>query len=329
MPANYSGGVFTGYAPPTAPGGALPWGGGGAAAMQPGGYEAAYNSSLAQNQSNYNNILAGYQKTLASQTSAQQAIQAGYSNLYNQVQEKIAGQGATRAADIRADAAQKLGSGTQGLINRGLGNTTVLDSVGRGIGFDEQRNLTANSESTAKLQADSMSQLGLAGLSYQDYANRQNTGLIQDQLGWMNSVNAAYPNAGMYAQLAQQRGMSDQQGQNAGQFGGGSFAGNPGPRAGYVPSPTPSFGAGAYSPAPSTGGGGGSWLAAQYGAGGGGGTWNTPDPAWAPQGDWSAGSVGTWDDGGGGGGGGFWEQQTNALAGTIGQDTRADEYWDY
>ncbi len=323
MPANYSGGVLTGYAPPTAPSGQLPWGGGGAAALQPGGYPAAYNSSLAQNQSNYNNILAGYQKTLQSQTTAQAAIQAGYSNLYNQVQEKIAGQGATRAADIRADAAQKLGSGTQGLINRGLGNTTVLDSVGRGIGFDEQRNLTANSESVAALQAQSMSQLGLAGLNYQDYANRQNTGLVQDQLGWMNSVNAPYPNAGLYAQLAQQRGMVDEGNRGQGSFGGGSFAGGRGSsgQLGYVPSPTPSFGGGVYSPAQSTGGGG-SWMAAQNALGLSGGGYNYGGASgqaldYGGGGDWGA-TGGGFDYAGAGG----------AIAGGAGQPADFGEYWD-
>lgn len=284
---------FSGYG---AIGGELPWNSadpGGAfkaAALPPDqalsalgdSYQGAYNSALAQNQSNYNNILAGYQKTLASQTSAQQAISAGYSNLYNQVQDKLATQGQTRATDITAAGIADLGRQTQGLVDRGLGNTTVQNQVVRGNAFDRERQLTANSEAVSGLQATSARELGLAGLGFQQNAMQANTSLQNRQLDWMNSINAQYPSAGMYGQLATQIGQNAQQQRNAAlaaqlaaQGGGGytppqlpqipqvgagnknqqyaaeapPMLGSTGPRSGYVPSSTPSYGGGSYNPA--------------------------------------------------------------------------------
>lgn len=317
--------------------GNLPFGGGGAgmfmglggspqqAAAQLGpNYANAYNSSLAMNQSNYNNILAGYQQTLASQTSAQQAIQAGYTNLYNDVQAKIQSQGQTRATDIGNSAAMRIGEQTQGLINRGLGNTTVQDSVVRGINDDRDRQLTANSEAVSGLQANYAQSLGLAGLNSRSQQLQDQAGLVARQLGWMDSVSSPYPNAGMYGQLASQYGQSAQQQANAGQmpgaYGGGSFAhaGNPGPKVGYVPGPTPG-GYGGGMPAGVGFGGGysgglGGGLSAMSGASMMGGGYSSPVAAaaspWegAYSGDFAAPTMQTplpWEGLDYGGGGNF------------------------
>lgn len=273
-------------------GGALPWGGTGqqagsmfaslgqepaaAGAALSRAYESAYNTALAQNQSNYNNILAGYQATLAAQTTAQQAIGAGYSNLYNEVQRRLAGQGATRAADISAAATADLGQQTQSLIGRGLGNTTVANAIQRANQFDRQRQLTANTEAIAALQANASRDIGGAGLRFQQDAANANTALQARQLDWMNSINAPYPTAALYAQLAAQAGQTQQQRANAAQLASIQRApvpqsmapaygmpSVPGPRLGYVPAPTPTFGGAGYQ---AIGGGGyGSSMFSGYG----------------------------------------------------------------
>lgn len=361
----FDAGAFSGYGPVQ---GALPWGAGGAnpgAAFAAAGappeaafaqlaqsYQGAYNSALAQNQSNYDNILAGYQKTLAAQTTAQQAISAGYSGLYNEVQERLAKQGATRAADISAAATADLGRQTQSLIDRGLGNTTVQNAVVRANEFDRQRQQTASAEAYDALRADSARNIGLASLNFQQQAQAANTGLQQQQLDWMNSVSAPYPNAGLYAQLAAQAGQTAQANRNnalqaqlaadanraalapAAPDIPAGFVGGPGPRAGYVPSATPNFGGGAYNPAASytrpTGGG----TNAMFGAPG-----QFASSSYAPTGFDFAGAGGAiasganlagWDkassgfdfggagaaiaQGASGGGGGFWAGAADSIA---------------
>jgi hypothetical protein len=263
--------------------GFLPFGGGGGLPTPDNAaqaYTQAYNSALQMNQANYNNILTGYQQAVQQQTAAQQAIQAGYANLYNQVLNKVEGIGNDRRNQINSAAAKQLASGSQQLIDRGLGNTTIQSSLDRGVESDRNRNLTQLSDDQAKMIGDYMSQLGLAGLGAQQRGLEGTTAMLMNQLGFMGSVQANYPNAGLYASLAMQGGN-----QNKG-YGGGSFGtyggmGMGGPKLGYVPSGGPYYGpsgSGAFGAMP-TGIGNSSLLAAPSVGGGG---WNVPSSSWAP-----------------------------------------------
>lgn len=190
-------------------------------------YGAAYNSALAMNSSNYSNILAGYQQTMAQQQTAQGAIGAGYTGLYNNVLGQLAGQGQEQRQQINSDYAAGLGAQSQQLINRGLGNTTVQSAVQRGLAFDQARAGNALSEQLGRQNADYMTNIGGQGLQFQNQANMQNTQLAQNQLGWMNSVNAPYPDAGIYAQLAQQYGATAEANKQRNQLGRNGYPGQP------------------------------------------------------------------------------------------------------
>lgn len=212
-------------------GGALPWNNAGANMFQGmngtpqemlsalgNNYANAYNSALNMNQTNYNNILAGYQQTAGNQLLAQQGVVGGYNNLSNDVLGGIAGIGSDQLALINRNYAAQSGNADQNLINSGLGNSTVRSSVQRGIGLDQ--NLAQNNlaNSIAQTKAGFQSNIGLAGLGYQGQSVRDNTGLALDQLHWMNSVNAGYPDAAMYGNLAQQAGAAIQSGLNRDQI---------------------------------------------------------------------------------------------------------------
>lgn len=173
-------------------------------------YQTSYNSALSQNQAMYNNILQGYQQTMAKQTSAQDAIAGGYTNLYNNVLGGIQGIGESQKQNIQDVYAQQKGATAQSLISRGLGNTTVSDTMQRGLGLDEQKAQIALANQIAQLTAGYQSSLGLAGLNQANTANMQNTGLAGQQLNWMNSVTAQYPNTAAYNQLAQMSGAASQ-----------------------------------------------------------------------------------------------------------------------
>lgn len=288
-------------------GGSLPWGSSGAGMLQglngndPAGalasnYAKSYNDSLAMNRQNYNNVLTGYQNALTSQQQAQQGLAAGYGALYNDVLGGIQNIGKARDQTIMDQARADSGKQNQQLINRGLGNTTVQSAVDRGIGYDRDKSLNQNAEAVAGLRAQYQSTLGQAALQQQATAYAQNTSLTGRQLDWMNSVNAAYPDAGMYGQLA---GMYGQQGGAPAGGGGGVMPGGGGgaPGLGYMPRAAPSY----YD----------SGVALTGGGGGGFGAWaGSPITGGTATGGWSAYG----NTGGGLGLGGWVDSQASAFA---------------
>ncbi len=145
-------------------------------------YTSAYQNALNINQQNYNNIMKGYQ------------------GLTSSVLGNIRGIGEAQAQAIEDVYAQQSGGAAQSLISRGLGNTTVANSVQRGLVLDREKAKTGLANQLAQLYAGYQSQLGLS------------------QLGFMNSVSAPYPNPAAYADLLRQRGMV-QQGKKTGQGG--------------------------------------------------------------------------------------------------------------
>lgn len=263
--------------------GQLPFGrgGGGSIGGSPqaiaSSYQSAYNNALSMNQANYNNVLQGYQSAVAAQTSAQAAIGAGYNDLYNQVLAKLQGQGDATAHRINDASAQFLAAQTQRNTDLGLGNSTITTSTARGVEADRQQRLQENDESVAKMMADYMSNLGTRRLEGARQGQQSITGLALNQLDFMNSVQAKYPDAGMYMQLAQQAAEANRgYGAGGGLYGGGSFGGVGGasPKVGYVPGGGPYYGSGGYSPPPAAAGG--SFNAFAGGFGGGGSSYDTP-----------------------------------------------------
>lgn len=258
-------------------GGQLPWGqaAGGAnlfqgmggtpqqsaAALGPN-YANAYTSALAMNQQNYGNILAGYQQTAAQHADAADSIAGGYTGLTNSVLDRIKGIGQAAQANLGEQYNRASGLASQGLINRGLSNTTVANSVQAGIERDRSRAMVDLQDTQANRLAGYESQLGQAALGSRQHNTDQALNLSQNQLGWMNSVSAGYPNAGMYGQLAEQFGRTGQANadrEQALRLGGG---GGPDPRsagippatrgggAGFFDNPTHDLGAGGYTPPP-------------------------------------------------------------------------------
>ena len=230
-------------------GGNLPWGGGGAnqfmglggsasqsLAALGTGYANAYRDALAMNQANYGNILAGYQQTLGANADARNAIGSGYDQLLNDVLGGIGSLGQSRQRDINAQYTQQSGQQAQQLINRGLGNTTVQQSVQRGLQFDQARASNDLAEQIANQTASFRSSLGQAGLGYRERAVAANSADAMRQLDWMNSVNAQYPDAGQYAMLAQQFGAAQQQEQDRRRMLAAAGGNGPPSGGGYVPS---------------------------------------------------------------------------------------------
>ena len=64
-------------------------------------YQGEYNTALNLNQSNYNNILAGYQQVIQAQIQAQQGIQQGYGDLSSSVLGDIQAKALAQPVDAR------------------------------------------------------------------------------------------------------------------------------------------------------------------------------------------------------------------------------------
>lgn len=106
------------------------------------------------------------------------AYENRYKNFYNdreainqrweQLLSQQAGFGESEKARLHREFAKQQGEMQQSMVNRGLGNTTVLDSAARGIGYDEE----------------------LAGLSLNDQLLQRQNAIRQNQLNWQTQASA-------------------------------------------------------------------------------------------------------------------------------------------
>lgn len=153
-----------------------------------------YLALLNQAQDSYANVMNGYQVALQGQEAAQQNIQTGYNQLYGQVATTLGYGGtpwgvAAPAAQAIADLyKQQQGTTTQGLINSGLGNTTVLGAMQRGNALDAAKAYGSLGAQLAQTYAGYQSNLGQAGLNYANQAVQQNTALQNAQLGYQSGL---------------------------------------------------------------------------------------------------------------------------------------------
>lgn len=187
-----------------------------------GNYARSYLSAKRLNEQNYSNILEGYQQAMGQSSTVNDLISAGYTDLANQVQQQIAGSDQGQKTAIQDQYLQASAKGTQDLISKGLGNSTVTSAIQRGYESDKQKALAALAGQMAQLQATYKSQLGQAGLAQRSMANQQYTALAKDQLGFQERVNAPYPSADAYANLARQRGQARQAQMDAQRMGMGA-----------------------------------------------------------------------------------------------------------
>lgn len=170
-------------------------------------YNRAYQSALAFNRANYENIIRGYQQTAAAQRRDFRGIRRGYRRLLDSVLEDIENVGdAERQAIADAYAAAR-GQSVQDLASAGLGNTTVRSAIERGLTLDQAKAEVDLASRLAQLAAGYRSSIGSASLDFRNQAALAQAQLAQNQLNMMNSVSSPYPDPGFYAQLAQMYGL--------------------------------------------------------------------------------------------------------------------------
>lgn len=169
-------------------------------------YQQAFTSAAQANQAIYGNTMAGYQKVLGGLMGDAGRIKRGYGKLSDLVLGDVANVGQARRQEMSDEFAAREASGVQDLISRGLGSTTVLDSLKRGSEYDEQKAANQLADSMAQLRAGYRSNIGLAGMSAQE---RMANAIAQggyNQVNFMGSAEAPYPDSGAYGSLAQMIG---------------------------------------------------------------------------------------------------------------------------
>lgn len=215
-------------------------------------YTTAYNQALSTNQQLYNNILNGYNSTMAYQQSQQNAINSGYSELNANVLGQLGGVQTAANQQAADDYAKAVGTTTQDMVNRGLGNSTVTTSAARGLQYDYQKVLGQNAANFGQLNANYMTQIGMGQLGYQNDSTQQIVNTAYNDLNWMNSISVPYPDAYAYAQLNQQAGAT-----SAGKPSPYNYAPqSPGGGSVSMPKPPVSPSPGAYPQQQGSGGGG-------------------------------------------------------------------------
>jgi hypothetical protein len=181
-------------------------------------------SSVINNMTNaYNKTVQGYQTTLAQQQQAQQGVMQGYNSLQANVLGGLEGSSKAASQAVADQYAQQSGQAALGLTSRGLGNTTVANSVQRGIGLDEAKAQTNVANTYANTAAGYQTQVGLAGLGYAGNALNANMNFAGQglqyqgqgaaQIGQLAQGFAGYENqaAMQQAALAQQQNLQNQQ----------------------------------------------------------------------------------------------------------------------
>ena len=223
-----------------------------------------FNSSLLQNQQRlsqqlgadaavaggqitdqFGNLVSGANQLRADATGQNAAIDARYQGLQGQVLGDIRGIGDARLQDINDQYSRDQASAMQSLASRGLGNTTVLDSITSGLQADRDRARTRLAGEIADLTAGYRSRIGMAGLAdlrrgqeqgidlgreslgYRRQGigesvrqQEQQVGLGRDFLNYLSGIQAPYPDASMFAALAQQAGAAGQAGADRAQLMG-------------------------------------------------------------------------------------------------------------
>jgi hypothetical protein len=173
-------------------------------------YSQQYNAALNMNQALFNAGQSGYQN-LRNQLDQQfSGIQQGYNDLYGNVQGMIQGSNASNIQDINTNYAAQAGQASSDMVSRGLGNSTVQQNMQRAINLDRARAITQSQNQFAQLGANYAAQIGGAGLAAQQQGAGIQASLGQAQMNALNQVNAGYPDASMYGQLAAMYGAQQQ-----------------------------------------------------------------------------------------------------------------------
>ena len=144
---------------------------------QPQGSPYGYTQ---ENLNRYNEILQGYQKQQAVFNQQSGQIAQSYQDMLN----TYMGQGESQRVALGQQYARQAADTQQSMISRGLGNTTLLDTAQRGVGYDYANSQIALNDTLAR----GANEIQMAGLGYLQNAQQGYAGLVGNQLGFQGQA---------------------------------------------------------------------------------------------------------------------------------------------
>lgn len=182
--------------------------------IPPALYNAAYGNQANSMAGTYQQLMQQFQ-TAQAQANADNNARYGqalgqYQGLYDRGMQYLNTLGQTQTTAINQAAAQQQAQAQQGLIDRGLGNTTVVDSVNRGIDSSRIQNLTNLNEQVAmaKLQTDQALTGNIANTIINKTTTAPGYDSIANLAGQYGQAQQNYSNNQLAAQLLIQGGLS-------------------------------------------------------------------------------------------------------------------------
>ncbi len=144
----------------------------------------SYAELFDQNRNMYDLTLGQYGNAYRRLDETQQAIDEMQRNMYGTVMGTLDNAGAAAGQEITDQYAAQRGNTQQSLISRGLGNTTVRDSVERGLTYDESKSRVNLANQIAAQRAGYQTHFADLGVeSAQRYA-QQYGGIAQAAAGY-------------------------------------------------------------------------------------------------------------------------------------------------
>lgn len=167
----------------------------------PNSVQDIYGAALDRQQNLLNASQSGYAATIANLEARGRQVTQGYNTLSQNVLGELTNLGRTAAQNIADQYSLASGQTAQSLTNRGLGNTTVADSLNRGLAYDKAKADVALQESVGDTRARYMTNIGLSGLNYQGNLAGQISNLGARSAGEYARYSPAF--AGLDSRLAQ------------------------------------------------------------------------------------------------------------------------------
>lgn len=146
---------------------------------QGGTYYGALQSQMAQKPPQtsidlsglYPGASSGLQDVLKQLQTAQNQANAANQKRYSDILKMYSGMGQAGAQQIAQQTAQQQAQGTQNLMSRGLGNTTITGTMARGVQQAGQQNLLNLQEGLAGQEAGVMERMTQQGPDISQYLN--------------------------------------------------------------------------------------------------------------------------------------------------------------
>jgi hypothetical protein len=169
-------------------------------------YRTAYQAARSANESRYNQILSGYDNRLVEFNNQAQVIHQGYTDRYYRGMNHITGVGRAQYQDLNDSYSRQSAKVQGGSIARGLGLSTVANSMQRGVIYDKEKAKIQLADTLAREYLDTDAKLSGDVLGYADSRLRGQTGLAKEKLDFMERRTDAYPDVNTYAAMAARGG---------------------------------------------------------------------------------------------------------------------------